>query len=126
MNESQIHTQIVANIELMNASFEFWLTGTFAVLVACHFAAEKISVYLYRMILLLYSLITLATLLRFYNGTYAAIEYAQRLTESGFAPYPNSPAGMAGPVIYLIMIFVGFFGTVVFSKKSTLNNERNT
>ena len=126
MNESEVHEQIVANIELINASFEFWITGTFAVLVACHFAAEKISPYLYRLIALLYSLLTLTTLLRLFNGTYAAAEYIQRLSELGLPPYPNTIVGAAGPVAHFFMIVIGFFGTLIFAKKSAVSDESNT
>ena len=126
MNESEIHDQIVANIELINASFEFWITGTFAILVACHFAAEKISPYLYRLIVFLYSLLTIATLLRLFNGSYAAAEYIQRLSDLGLPAYPNTRFGIVGPVAHFLMITVGFIGTLVFAKKGTRSGEKDT
>jgi hypothetical protein len=41
-------------LDAINSNFEFWLTATFALIIAFYFASEKISNLIYRIMLFLY------------------------------------------------------------------------
>jgi len=91
MEPSEIYGVMVGVIELMNSNIEFWLTLTFATIMAFHFALSSITLGLYRLVVGLYALASALFIVRAGHAFRQFDQFNQRLIEAGFPPYPSDP-----------------------------------
>lgn len=125
MTEAELISTYHQTLDAINSNFEFWLTATFALIIAFYFASEKISNLMYRIILFLYVGTSALMFARLIEIGLTNESVRAQLEALDSETYINSLLGntIFGAVFWLIMI-VGTIGTVVFvaSTKKTLNN----
>jgi hypothetical protein len=107
-----------SNIELINASFEFWMTSTFAILVAFHFAGGNISRRLYQLASFLYLLLTVLFLVRMYVSLAQLVMIADQVAQLGLDQMMVPPNSLLSPVLYIVIVVLGSVGTWLFMKSS--------
>ena len=123
MNQNEYWEHVVKSIELMNTSFEFWMTATFAVLVAVHFMRKEIDAWLYRTAALMYSLLTFLFLVRWWTSVATIMRLGEQMTAAGFEMYPAPPGAILSPFVYLAIVLIGFTAVIGYMKK--IRNENS-
>jgi hypothetical protein len=111
MTAIELYELQVGLIALGNANIEFWLTATFAVVIAFHFLSGKITKSLYWVSTGLYLYSSLFFLLRFTNVGISFQSFQTLLVSLGYEPYPGGLADMLGLMTYVLYIF----GTIACS-----------
>lgn len=90
MDAAEHYNTMISVVELMNANIEFWLTATFAVAIAFHFASNSISTRIYWLVVALYVSASAISILRFIHGANQFVAFDQMLVDAGHQPYPTS------------------------------------
>ena len=125
MTEAELISTYHQTLDAINSNFEFWLTATFALIIAFYFASEKISNLMYRIILFLYVSTSVLMFARLVEIGLTNESVRAQLEALDSETYINSILGntIFGIAFWLIMI-VGTIGTVLFvvSTKKTLND----
>lgn len=115
MNEAELITAFHQTLNAIDSNFEFWLSASFALILAFYFASEKISNLMYRIILFLYistSVLMYARLWVFGVMNESLRAQLQELgTETYIASYTTNV--LFGIGFGLVMI-IGTCGTVSF------------
>ena len=120
MTESEIYTVLSEAISLMDAAFEFWISSSFAVLLAFFFARGRITGFLRSVILILYTITSVYLSLRIYVAGARTLALLDTLDSMG-SPYTGTnPAigGLTGLSLATI-IAIGFFSTIYFGLNSS-------
>ena len=124
MTEAELVSTYLQTLDAINSNFEFWLTATFALIIAFYFASEKISNQMYRIVLFLYISTTGLMFGRLFEVGLTNESVRAQLKALDSETYINSALGntIFGVSFWLIMI-VGTIGTVLFvvSTKKALN-----
>lgn len=127
--EGWINMSEVEVIELMyealgyaDRNFEFWISASFAVILAFHFSGDKLTTLMFRMITFLY----VSTAILFVSRwTVAAMQYAsfrQQLIDMGSSLQVSSNfmEGFIG-LTYTVVFWLGTVGTVYFGYRTHRN-----
>ena len=109
MTEYELHDLIYEVISMAENNFEFWLTGSFAVLVAGYYTFSNLTVGLRRRLLILYGLISLVFLTRWIDAAFIIGEYYTDLEEQGLPGYPYT---IGTGIAYLFQTGLMIFGTI--------------
>lgn len=123
MTEYELHQMIAQSIDTLHSLNEFWLTISFAVVVAVTYA-PKVLTRVYTAILF-YGYLAAATsfILARFNVAYVVTKYVQQLQGAGYdtPPHANPIALVSTVGIYLIMV-VGTIAILYYIKKTTKNS----
>ena len=129
MSEAELISAFHQTLDAINSNFEFWLSATFALILAFYFASEKISNLMFRIVLFLYistTLLMFGRLWEFGMTNESIRAQIQALnTNTYIAGYASNV--LFGLGFWLIMI-VGTIGTVMFvvsTKKKLANKQPN-
>ena len=115
-------------VGIWDATFSFWLTSTFAVIVAVHVLGIGISTKLRWLILVLYSLFSALILSRYMVIAEQSQNIGLRLTELGIVLPPEDYFGSSeffSDTLLFLLFWVGSIGTAVFVYTSGKRNERS-
>ena len=119
MTEAEVIEMMYESLGYADRNFEFWITASFAVILAFHFSADKLTTLMYRLITFLYCS---ATILFVSRWSVAALQYAsfrRRLIDM------DAAAGVSGNVMesivtlaYVVVIVLGTLGTIYFGRRT--------
>jgi hypothetical protein len=126
MSESAIIEMMYESLGYADRNFEFWISASFAVILAFHFSGDRLTTLMYRLITFLYCS---ATILFVSRWSLAAMQYAsfrQQLLDMG-SSIKVSGNVMEGIITlaYLMVIVLGTIGTIYFGRK-TIGNVRRS
>ena len=120
MNEFEIAQMLGVALETINANFQFWLSGSFAVLLAFFFAGEKIVGYVKWTLIALYTASTVLFSLRLFIAGAQSQHFVQLLQDMNsdalLTPNINTFIGF----LYAFIICTGTIATIYFG----LNSKR--
>ena len=126
MSEYELHSLINDLFRDGDHMVEFWLSGTFAVIVARFVAGHRLSRRVVSIMTLLYLLAATYTLSRIFLVGARSFEYRARLVSMGFEEFYTPQLGFVGGGVSLILLFVlGTTATVYFllSRESATNGS---
>lgn len=123
MSESELFTAYFDTLAVVHANFEFWLTTTFAFILAFHFAGDRITKFFTRLLVALYVVATAIFIINWFNAGFLMIEFITQI-ESTTNIKVRSVGGinLAPPLILGMMIF-GAIGSVYFAVIVSRNSE---
>lgn len=102
MSESELHELIAMHVAQIDASFEFWLTISFAVLMAIHITGNSMKAALKRLLCCLYVAASLISIFLTLGDMIQAGEFVQQLDEPPSATPFNAIAQGSRLVLYVI------------------------
>lgn len=124
MTEAELVSTYLQTLDAVNSNFEFWLSATFALIIAFYFASDKISDQMYRIILFLYISTSVLMFARLVEVGLTNESVRAQLEALDANTYISSIAAntVFGVGFWIIMI-LGTIGTVLFvvSSKKNLN-----
>ena len=109
MTIAEHYELIYAILETLDRLFEFWLSASFAVIVAAHFMIGKLNRYLALFMSMAYSLFSFTLAFRFYSNGKKLSEFRDSLLSLGETLNPD--ASNFGGLLLFLTFFVGFLGT---------------
>ena len=112
MSVPELYEIFYAQLDLMDRTYEFWLSATFAVVVASHFMAGSLSRRLAAFIALVYSLFSFAVALRWMSATRRFGVVRQQLISSG--EVHDLESGTIVGILLALTFAAGFVGTLAF------------
>ena len=113
-------TFVYTVIEAQDRLYEFWLTGTFAVIIAAHFASERMTKQLFALLIITYISFAVATMLRFL-ATNARLNDAQDLIREVDPGAVNAFGAFASASIP-ISFLIGTVGAIFYLVSSYRKN----
>ncbi|MEQ9450788.1 MAG: hypothetical protein RJQ07_04305 [Pseudomonadales bacterium] len=118
MTIDMIYDALYSALSLSDASFQIWMSFSFAVIVAAHFAGHRIKRYTYPLVAGLYGLYSVILIIRYSSAAYQIIHFQNLLTQRGFEPWPvPNPIGFTiGTGTFLLMVG-GTVATLWFVRK---------
>ena len=103
------------SINIVQANFEFWLSATFAYILAFHFAGNNMSTYFVRMLQALYIMSVLVFVMNWFNSGMLALSMME-LIESGNPDMVVRPiGGSVGPAFIVLLMVCGTAGALIYS-----------
>ncbi len=126
MSEYELHSLINDLFRDGDHIVDFWLSGTFAVIVARFIAGHRLSRRVVSIMTLLYLMSVAYTLSRFVLVATRSFEYRARLVSMGFEEFYTPQLGFVGGSISLILLFVGGTAATVYfllGRESTTNGS---
>ncbi len=111
-------TFVYTVIEAQDRLYEFWLTGTFAVIIAAHFTAGRMTKQLFALLTITYISFAVATMLRFL-ATDARLNDAIELIRE-IDPGAVNTFGALARASIPISFLVGTIGTIFYLASSYL------
>jgi hypothetical protein len=124
MTEFELRTLIYEQIQVASGDFEFWITASFAVLVAGFYAFKNLEPNLQKTVRLLYLATASVFILRWFASFYTMYEYQTVLSEQGADLGLQIGSGIATLIQTLLMLF-GTFAVWSFLKKEGSENTPN-
>ena len=112
MTEYELVQSWFSGIEAYDSGFEFWLTGTFAVIVACHLGQDILDKWYTLFLAILYTIFSINMLFRSLLAAELITRYREQLPQFGIISEPWLVFG--NMMIATITFIVGFFGTLFF------------
>jgi len=107
-------------------NFEFWLTGSFAVLVAGYYTFSNLANSLQRTIMTLYGIVSLVFLIRWVDGAFLIGSYYIELEEQGLDVFPFTFATHVAWLLQTGLIIFGTIATILFLRKLGRGNSGKT
>jgi len=122
MSPAEIYELQIGIIENVNALWELWLGGTFAVIVAFHAGRESITRALFVVGSLLYLSASISIIMRYMAYLAAIGDLNGRLTEAGHSgfPYPDW-FPISNSILTLGIFLFGTLATLVFARSQHRN-----
>ena len=90
-------------------NFEFWLTGSFAVLIAGYYTFSSLTGGLQRTFLVLYGIISLVFFIRWIDTAYLLYSYSMDLLEQELNLFPFT---LGTQIAFLLQTGLMIFGTI--------------
>ena len=112
MTEYELVQSLFSGIETYDSGFEFWLTGTFAVIVACHLGQDILDKWYALFLATLYTMFSLNMLFRSMLAGELIVRYREQLQQLSITSETWLSSGNV--VLASITFIVGFFGTLFF------------
>ena len=121
MTETDLISVYFEALTIINANFEFWLTATFAFILAFHFVGADISKGLRRILIVLYLLTAVVFNLRYLNAGFIVLDTVALLEEADTQiNFQAFSSNVVGPMIELVML-IGTGVAVYFASKVGAN-----
>ena len=99
-------------IEAVDRLYEFWLTGTFALIVASHFTAERMTNRLFALLLITYISFASTMMFRYLVTNESMLAALEVVRETGSGP--DTTFGQAASWSIPVSFFVGTFGAIFY------------
>ena len=115
MTQAEMFEVLFLAAEQMNSNFEFWISGTFAIIVAFFFAGQKIPKSYRVLMSILYLIFTAIVFIRFIFASSLLVSARDTLREMN--PDLVMEGGLPGDIagaLYLILFIAGTLCTLVF------------
>ena len=112
MTEYELVQSLFSGIETYDSGFEFWLTGTFAVIVACHLGQDILDKWYALFLATLYTMFSLNMLFRSMLAGELIVRYREQLQQLSITSETWLSSGNV--MLASITFIVGFFGTLFF------------
>ena len=127
MSEAEMIEMMYESLNYADRNFEFWISASFAVILAFHFSAKNLTPLMFRLITFLYCS---ATVLFVARWAVAAVQYAslrQQLIEmnTSLALSANVMEGVI-TVAYFVVIVLGTAGTIYFGRRAMASSKEST
>ena len=124
MAESEIIELMYESLSYADRNFEFWISASFAVILAFHFTGAGLSRLMYRLVTFLYCS---ATVLFVSRWAVAAMQYASfrqdiQAMDSSFRVSGGVMEGVI-TLAYVVVILLGTAGTLYFGHRSMQASE---
>ena len=116
MTEFELRTLLYEEVGVSTLDFEFWLTSSFAVLVAGYYAFSKLSPDLQKTVQRLYVLVAIVFLVHWFSSMYIMYGYNLELSSLGVDVGLQIGPALATVMQSLLMVF-GTITVVSFLKK---------
>ena len=100
----------------MDQMFEFWLAASFAVILACYFAAEILTRWFYLAISFAYIVFSILTGARFYSASIKLTEFRARLEAAG--EVFDTGVFFAVGVLHMMLYVLGSIATLAYLYRS--------
>jgi len=121
MTAADYYNLLIEHISLWNATFEFWISITFAFLATLYFAKNDLSNNIFRLLIALYSATSTVFIVRFLyrNAQYQTI--LNTMAENNIAPPPWRVVSWNPYIsVWLILIMIlGTVGSIYFAIRQT-------
>ena len=114
MTEFELHSLINGLYETAQGMVDFWLSVTFAVILARFFGGAVLSPIVLRVIAGLYLAATMLSATRYGIFVTRAAEYRQRLTTDGFDSFYQPSVSLAVVALVVALYLVGTWATIRF------------
>ena len=116
MTEFELKSLMYEETGIAMAEFEFWITASFAVLVAGYYAFSKLSPDLRTTVQRLYVIVAAVFIVRFLSSIYKMYEYNLELSSIGIdVGLQIGPA--TATILQTILMVIGTYAVVSFLKK---------
>ncbi len=112
MNLPELFNLFYIIVESMDRYFEFWLTGSFAVVIAAYFTSARMTRTMFLLLSVGYVLFSTGLAVRFFLETTTMLGIREQMILNG-AIYDESLANVGGLFILLTFAF-GTVGTIIF------------
>ena len=112
MTEYELVQSLFSGIETFDSGFEFWLTGTFAVIVACHLGQDILDKWYTLLLAALYTMFSFNMMFRTMLASEIIARYREQLPQFGITFETWLVSGNV--VLASITFTAGFFGTLFF------------
>jgi len=113
-----LHQLRYMSLELVDTTFNLWMSATFATLIAIHFVGRQLKTRALVLIATLYSLFSLLCLVRIIMNGSSVIIYSQAIVVE-----PNSgldfPFGTVLTILRLLIFAIGSISTLYFVFRSS-------
>ncbi|MGB5580207.1 MAG: hypothetical protein WBM54_00300 [Woeseia sp.] len=106
MSMELLYQSMYDAMSLSDSSLQIWMTYTFALIAAAHFAGRRLSGLTYKVVAALYALYAGVLIVRYFSAAYQILHYQDLLIARGFEPWPvPKPVGMLiGSGTFLLMV----------------------
>ena len=104
MSEAEIRELLLMHVDQLDSAFEFWLTASFAVLIAIHMTKEALSHKVRILICILYISTSLVAILLTIGDLSQILELAAQIDQDGSVAgaIPNFLATILRFIVYLV------------------------
>lgn len=126
MTEFEIRTLLYEEVGVSTTDFEFWLTSSFAVLVAGYYAFSKLNPDLQKTVQRLYVLVAIVFLVRWFSSMYIMYGYNLELSSLGVDVDLQIGPAIATVLQSLLMIFGTITVASVLKKMGSDYGSQNT
>ena len=126
MTEFEIRTLLYEEVGVSTTEFEFWLTSSFAVLVAGYYAFSKLNPDLQKTVQRLYVLVAIVFLVRWFSSMYIMYGYNLELSSLGVDVDLQIGPAIATVLQSLLMIFGTITVASVLKKMGSDYGSQNT
>jgi len=113
-----------AALALIDSMLQFWVSITFAVIVAVHFVGNRLGRQMYLLMSGLYALVSVVSLARYIGASIQVTHYIEVLRAEGEWPVPLTVSAVAGFGTGLLLI-CGSIGTLYFMYSIRRSGERS-
>jgi hypothetical protein len=110
---SDVLDHFYAGLTLIDSMLQFWVSITFAVIVAVHFVGDRLGRQMYLLLTGLYALVSVVSLARYIGAAIQIAHYLKMLTAEREWPVPFAVSAVSGFGTGLLLIF-GSVGTLYF------------
>ena len=112
MSVSELYQTLYVVLEAADRLIEFWLSASFAIVVATFLAAGRLNKALFGLITVTYTLVSVQMFLRWWLNLTKFVEIRTQLIDRG-EPY-NLILSISGGYIQIAIFVIGTFGTLYF------------
>ena len=113
MPELELHQLVFDAIEISNGAFEFWITITFAALVAGYYTFSGLTRGHQHIALILYGSVALVFIMRWFNATNIIFVYMTETAELGEV-FPMTHLSTPAWVLQTFVMIFGSLATIAF------------
>lgn len=116
MTEAELIEALMSITEAFNTVFEFWLSITFAFVMAIHFTSTNLSSRLYKYLFIMYTSASIIFVFRAAGLSFSGVRLGNRMAEAGYESISSFPfqSQIIAVSIFLLMI-IGTVTALVFS-----------
>jgi hypothetical protein len=115
VSEASVIDLFYSAVALSDSILQFWISITFAVIVATHFVGKRIGSTMYLLMASLYGLVSIVSIARYLGASVQLIHYVDALREAGEWPVPGIYSVIAGYGT-LLLLGLGTVGTLYFMR----------
>ena len=115
MSESDLSNLVYLSVESSAQLFQFWLSGSFAVVMVFYFGSGKLNGPMLKLVATLYVLASVTFSLYWISGAVQYAEYINRMAEQGYdTDHFDNIYGWLGGVGMLSVFVIGTLGVLYY------------